>query len=111
MASTSISRSGQGFPRSLWLRVLIGAAIALTLTILFISGGDPNPAWPKYWMIRPLFIIPLAGATGGACSYYLSRILNQTPWQKLAAIVISLIVYVIGLWLGSVLGFVGTYWN
>ncbi|WP_210465118.1 potassium transporter KefB [Rufibacter roseolus] len=91
--------------------VLIGAAIALLVISFFVFGVDyPNPAWGKYWMIKPLIITPLAGATGGAfyafMAYQSSRGFNRT-----LAILLSIVVYLIGLWLGTVLGLAGTMWN
>jgi hypothetical protein len=93
-------------------RMLIGAGIALILISLFLLGVDePNPAWPKLWMIRPLVVVPLAGAFGGFLTYHIGRLLNQNIWAKIAAIVLSFIAYVFVLWIGSVLGLAGTLWN
>ncbi|MES2565970.1 MAG: potassium transporter KefB [Bacteroidota bacterium] len=91
--------------------MLIGAGIGLILISFFVFGVDaPNPAWPKYWMIRPLLICPLAGATGGAfysfMDYQSTRGFNRT-----IAILLSLVVYIIGLWMGIVLGLAGTMWH
>jgi len=91
--------------------VLVGAFVALLAISFFVFGVDqPNPAWGEYWMIRPLLITPLAGAVGGAfyafMEYQSSRGFNRT-----LAILLSLVVYVIGLWLGIVLGLAGTMWN
>lgn len=90
---------------------LIGAAIGLIAISFFVFGVDrPNPAWGKLWMIRPLIITPLSGAVGGAFYYFMdyqaSRGLNKT-----VAILLSLVVFVIGLWMGVVLGLAGTMWN
>ncbi|WP_181305585.1 potassium transporter KefB [Rufibacter sp. XAAS-G3-1] len=91
--------------------MLVGGGIALLLILFFVTGVDnPNPEWGKYWMIRPLIITPLAGATGGAfyafMDYQSSRGFNRT-----LAILLSIVVYFIGLWLGTVLGLAGTMWN
>jgi hypothetical protein len=91
--------------------MLIGAFIAFLVISFFVFGVDKaNPAWGKYWMIRPLIITPLAGAIGGAfysfMDYQSSRGFNRT-----VAILLSLVVYIIGLWLGVVLGLDGTMWN
>jgi len=46
--------------------ILIGTAIALILTSMFLFSVDhPKPEWGKLWMLKPLIIVPLAGATGG----------------------------------------------
>lgn len=91
--------------------MIVGAAIALLVISFFVFGVDqPHPDWGKFWMIRPLIITPLAGAMGGAfyafMEYQISRGFNRT-----LAILLSIVVYLIGLWLGTVLGLAGTMWN
>lgn len=98
-------------PVALAKPILVGAGIALLAISFFVFGVDaPHPEWGKYWMIRPLIITPLAGALGGAfyafMDYQSSRGFNRT-----LAILLSLVVYVIGLWLGIILGLAGTMWN
>lgn len=93
-------------------RMLQGAAIAAVLIIIFLSGaGEPNPEWPKFWIVRPLVVVPLAGAMGGLFFYFMDYIRFRGGWKKLLANAISLIVYIIGLWLGTVLGLAGTMWH
>lgn len=92
--------------------ILIGAGIALVLIAFFLSGVDkPDPAWPKFWMVKPLIIVPLAGAMGGLFFYLMQPFRYKGGWQKIVATIICLIVYIIGLWLGTVLGLNGTLWN
>ncbi len=92
--------------------ILTGAGIALILIAIFLSGVDrPDPAWPKLWMVKPLIIVPLAGAMGGLFFYLMQPFRYKGGWQKIVATIVSLIVYIIGLWLGSVLGLNGTLWN
>lgn len=92
--------------------MLIGGGIALVLVIMFLVGAEkPNPEWPKLWMIKPLILVPLAGALGGGFYYFMSHALHQGGWQKILAVLLGLIGYIIALWLGTVLGFNGTYWN
>ncbi|MCD6018217.1 MAG: potassium transporter KefB [Bacteroidetes bacterium] len=91
--------------------MLIGAAIGLIFISFFVFGVDqPNPDWPKFWMVRPLVVVPVAGAIGGLfysfMDYQCSRGFNRT-----VAVLLSLIVFVIGLWMGTVLGLVGTMWH
>lgn len=91
--------------------VLVGAATALLVISFFVFGVDtPDPEWGSFWRIRPLIITPLAGAMGGAfyafMDYQSSRGFNRT-----VAILLSLVVYFIGLWLGTVLGLAGTMWD
>ena len=97
---------------SLVKRMLIGAGIGLLLISLFLlSAREPNPEWGKLWMIRPLIIVPLAGAMGGLCNYFLLHFHNLPGVNKTIAMVLSVIVFIIGLWLGIVLGLDGTMWN
>lgn len=97
---------------SLTKRALQGAGIALVLIALFlISAGQGNPEWPKYWQVRPLLVVPLAGAVGGMIYYYFDYLRIEGGWKRFGADVMSLLIYFIGLWLGFVLGLDGTMWN
>ncbi|MBK0402541.1 potassium transporter KefB [Adhaeribacter sp. BT258] len=94
----------------------IGAGIALLLILFFlISGGwftqQPKPEWEKYWMIRPLIVVPIAGAAGGALFYFLGFLRNQGGWITALAYFLSTVGYIIILWLGTVFGLAGTWWN
>lgn len=98
-------------PVTLTKHLLIGGAIALLLIGIFLAGtGEPNPEWGKLWMIRPLIIVPLAGAAGGLF-YHLATVRFPKGWKNVLAIVSSAIVYIFGLWIGTILGLDGTYWN
>ncbi|MBD2700196.1 potassium transporter KefB [Spirosoma sp. BT702] len=97
---------------SLSKKALFGAAIGLVLICFFLSNvNHPNPDWPKFWMVRPLIIVPLAGACGGAFYYFTNYLPFQKGWKKIAINVLSLFVFLIGLWMGIVLGLDGTLWN
>jgi hypothetical protein len=97
---------------SLGKRMLIGGGIGLLLISFFlVTAGEPNPEWEKFWRIRPLVVVTFAGAMGGLCNYFIVRICAQLGITKIVAIILSLIVFIIGLWLGTVLGLDGTYWN
>jgi len=92
--------------------VLTGAAIGLALISLFLAGvDDADPAWGKYWMMRPLLIVPLAGACGGAFYYFMNRLSYRGKLNKTVAVILSLAVYITGLFLGTVLGLDGTLWD
>lgn len=91
--------------------MLVGAGIALLVISFFVFGVDaPHPEWGKFWIIRPLIITPFTGAMGGAfygfMDYQSSRGFNRT-----LAILLRIVVYFVGLWLGTVLGLAGTMWN
>ncbi|WP_242928657.1 potassium transporter KefB [Pontibacter vulgaris] len=99
-------------PISLGTRALQGAIIAFVLIATFLFFvGEPDPAWAKFWFIRPLVIVPVAGAAGGAFYYYMDTLRYQGGWKTALANVASLAVYLIGLWLGTVLGLAGTMWD
>lgn len=107
----SNNSTSQPHPVSLTKPMLIGAGIALLVISFFVFRVDePKPEWGKLWMIRPLIITPIAGAMGGAFYYFIdyqrSRGFNRT-----LAVLFSVVVYIIGLWLGVVLGLNGTMWD
>jgi hypothetical protein len=92
--------------------MLTGAAIGLSLIAFFlITAGEGNPAWEPLWRIRPLVVVPFAGAMGGLCNYLLVRFHPMAGMNKTAAVMLSVIIFIIGLWLGIVLGLDGTMWN
>jgi hypothetical protein len=99
-------------PVSLAPPIMFGAGIALIVISFFVFGVDaPNPEWGKFWMIRPLVVTPLAGATGGAVYYFLDNLRYKGNLNPTVAIILSLIIYIVGLWLGIVLGLDGTLWD
>jgi hypothetical protein len=112
MTQTNNATAQSIHPASVSKRMLQGAGIALLLIIIFLLGvKNPDPAWGKLWMIKPLVIVPLAGAMGGVFYYFMDHLRYEGGWKKLLAIFLSLIGYVIALWLGTVLGLNGTLWN
>jgi hypothetical protein len=97
---------------SLTKRIVLGASIGLLLICLFlITAGSPDPAWPKLWFLRPLIIVPFAGALGGLCTYFLVKFHNMLGLNKTVAVILSILIFIVGLWMGSIVGLVGTYWN
>jgi hypothetical protein len=98
-------------PVSVAKPILIGAAIGLIAISFFVFGvGNPDPKWGKLWMIRPLIVTPVAGAMGGAF-YYFMDYQSSRGFNRTIAVVLSLIVFAVGLWLGIVLGLAGTMWD
>jgi hypothetical protein len=91
--------------------MLIGAGIGLLLISVFIVPGEPDPAWGKLWMIRPLIVVPFAGAMGGLCNYLIVHFHNRIGLNKTVAIILSVLVSLFGLWVGIVLGLDGTMWD
>jgi hypothetical protein len=98
-------------PVALSTRALVGAVIALAVICLFVFGGEPNPAWPKYWQVKPLLLTPAAGAVGAAFGYFLDGWHYQGGWKKALALIASVLAFLVALWLGIVLGLNGTMWD
>jgi hypothetical protein len=99
-------------PNSLAKRMLIGGTIGLVLMSLFLFNvREPNPEWGKYWMIRPLLMLTFAGAMGGLCYHYISNFRALVGISKPVALIVSFIIFIVGLWMGFVLGLNGTLWN
>ena len=93
-------------------RVVQGAVIALSLIIMFfLSAGEPEPAWGKLWMIRPLLVVSLAGALGGLFYHLMGALRSRGGWVKAVAVIMGLAGYCIILWLGIVFGLKGTMWH
>ena len=97
--------------------MLIGGVIAFSLISIFlltffISVDEPNPAWPELWWVRPIAVVTLAGQAGGVFYYFMNILMGRKGgWRKAVAIILSVLVYIIGLWMGFVLGLVGTMWH
>jgi hypothetical protein len=98
-------------PASLLKRMLIGGTIGLMLISIFILPTEGRAAWGPLWMVRPLIITPLAGAMGGLCNYFIMNFREQFRLNKTVAFIVSMLVCLIGLWMGIVLGLDGTLWN
>jgi hypothetical protein len=97
---------------SLTTRMLIGAAVGLALVSFFVFTVDEaDPAWGELWMIRPLIIVPFAGAMAGLCNYILLQFHYLAGISKTVAIIVSILVSLVGLWMGIVLGLDGTLWD
>jgi hypothetical protein len=98
--------------RTLRTCMVLGAIPGLILISAFLfAAGEGNPEWGAYWRIRPLIVVPAAGAMGGGFFYFMThRRYNSDAWN-FAARIVGLIVYAIGIWFGSVIGLAGTHWN
>jgi hypothetical protein len=102
----------QTFPGSLAIRMLIGAAIGFLAISFFVFGVDEvKPEWGQFWRIRPLIVTPLAGALGGLCNYFILQFHTRAGINKPVAMIISALVFLIGLWMGIVAGLDGTMWD
>ncbi len=96
---------------SLRKRMIIGAIIALVLITAFLFPVPGRPEWGDFWKIRPLIVVPFAGAVGGACNYILVHLSKYYCFNKTVAYLLSFVIFIFGLWIGTVLGLVGTLWN
>jgi hypothetical protein len=93
-------------------RTLIGAAIGLVVILSFVLRVNPNrPDWGQYWLIQPLLITPLAGAAAGVCNHFLDFLRHEGSTQKILANILTGFIYIVGLWMGIVLGLNGTMWH
>ncbi|MEJ8803315.1 potassium transporter KefB [Pontibacter sp. H249] len=93
-------------------RMLQGAGIGLVLISFFLFGaGEPDPEWPKFWMIKPLLVVPAAGALGGLFYFNMDHLRCEGGWRRTIANLLSLFVLFVVLWLGTVLGLNGTMWD
>jgi hypothetical protein len=99
-------------PASIGKRMLLGLVIGIVIISIFIFPvEEPHPEWGKYWRIRPLIVTPLVAAFG-ILSFYLKDLVR--PRHKGIAMVLlllSLLVFLISLWIGIILGLDGTLWN
>ncbi|RZK82305.1 MAG: potassium transporter KefB [Pedobacter sp.] len=92
-------------------RMLIGGAIGLVIISLFLFETAGKPEWGAFWKIRPFLIVPAAGAIGGLVYHYMDHLRIEGGWKRVLANVVSLIVFIIGIWMGIVLGLAGTLWD
>ena len=93
-------------------RMVQGATVGLILISFFVFGVDnPDPSWPKLWIVKPLLMVPLAGSVGGILYYFINPIRQQPGWRRIGANILGLLVFLIVLWMGTVLGLNGTMWD
>jgi len=112
MKRKAVTAMQQIDPRSLLIRMSLGALAGLIIiSFLVFSVKEPDPAWGKRWMLRPLIVVPLAGAFGSLSFYLRVFIKPENRWLDLALIILSALVFVVSLWLGIILGLDGTLWN
>lgn len=98
--------------RDVLKRMFLGALIGLAAISLLVFGvDDPDPSWPANWRVRPLLVTPFVTAFG-ILSFYLKDIIGvKGDWPKIFLFMLSTVLFLISLWLGTVLGLDGTLWN
>ena len=100
---------------SLGKRALQGASIAVVLVIVFLSiifpiGGVLNGKnfWQSVWEFFPLVTGTVGGALGGMIYYLIVKAWYPGGWKKILATILSILVYVLLLWLSLIAGFSAT---
>lgn len=116
MTQLNHSSGQQQHPVPLGKLMLLGAWVAFILILTFLVLGDwfsqePKPEWQRFWMFRPLIVVPLAGAAGGVLFYTLDFLCSQGGWKTALAYILGIVGFFVILWLGTVLGLAGTWWN
>ena len=97
---------------SLVQRMMQGAVVGLLVILVFLfSAGRPDPGWPRYWMAKPLLVVPVAGAMAGLYYYLMGTFRARGGWVGASALIISILGVLVALWLGIVVGLDGTYWD
>jgi hypothetical protein len=96
------------YSKLLWKRALIGAVIALVLVNIYVAGFGKYGAW-IFW---PISTVTVGGACGGIFYHLMDYVRQYGGWKKAAANILSVLVYILGLWLSLVAGLsqVG-YWD
>jgi hypothetical protein len=100
------------FTPALGKRMLVGAGIALVMISVFVIGaGSGEPEWGSYWRIKPLLLTPFLGAIIGLCFDITEPLRQLEGWAGRLFLFLSILGYVVGLWISLVLGLNGTMWN
>ena len=98
--------------KALIIRLIFGGLTGLIFIAIFLyPAGEPKPEWGKYWWIKPLVMVPLAGAAGIVVNYVVTQQTYKRRWVKALFIFVSILVFLFALWIGTVLGLNGTYWD
>jgi hypothetical protein len=93
-------------------RIVLGAGIGFIFISLFLIMADGvKPEWGELWMIRPLVIVPLATALSAMFYTFMDPWRARRGYQRFLAGLLSLLVFLFSLWIGTVLGLDGTYWD
>jgi ABC-type transport system involved in cytochrome c biogenesis permease subunit len=92
--------------------LLIGAGTALLIVGFFvIAAGKGNPDWGDYWRIKPLLLSPILGGITSLCYNAAAPLRQIKGWPGKLFLGLSILGFMIGQWIGLVLGLAGTMWN
>lgn len=113
--TTSIQEIGNKkplFSKLLGRRMLACAIVGLLLIAFFVvAAGDGNPAWGKYWRIKPLVLTPLLCAMVGLCYDITEPLRKIAGWRGNVLFILSIIGLLMGIWMSLILGLNGTMWD
>ena len=108
-SNNSASQPGQA---SLIKPMLLGTVVGVLVVSLFLfSSGEGKPEWGTLWKIRPMIVLPLAGAAWGVCYYFLRQNHSRFGVNKTIAVILGVLGLFIAMWMGVVVGFDGTLWD
>lgn len=91
--------------------MIIGAGIGVLAISFFLIPSESKPEWGDYWMIRPLIVTPLAGAMGGLSHYLILNFHDLVGINRTVARILSIVIPIIGLYMGIILGLDTTMWD
>lgn len=89
-------------PKSFILPALVGALLPSCLLIFLILA---NPNSYALWMFFPLLLIPAGGATAGIFFYLMGFHWFPSGAPKLIAVIFSVLLYFVAIWISAILAF------
>lgn len=90
-------------PKILIKRALQGAGIAFILISVFILGAVSADGHLSFWVIWPILAVTAGGACGGVFYCAMDLLRNQGGWKKAVANVLSVLVYIVALYMSLIL--------
>jgi predicted outer membrane lipoprotein len=109
MIKKAIERIGL---KALTIRMFVGATLGFVIIASLLSTvRHPNPAWGRFWYVRPLILVPLASAFGSLFFYALGYVKSKNIFIKIGVFIACLFAFIVALWMGIILGLDGTLWN
>lgn len=92
-------------------RIFLGAMAGWVLISFFlISAEHTDPAWDELWWLRPLVVMPAAGALAAIFNFYIG-LLNTGGWKRIAIKMVGGLAYLVAAWLGLIIAVAGYYWH
>jgi hypothetical protein len=95
--------------RTLVIPAILGAASPLSLLLFLILSQEEHF---ESWMAIPLLLIPAGGALGGIFFFLMGFVWYPRGNKKLLAVILSISIYFVALWLSAVLAFsISGHWD